>query len=146
MSDANVTNAANPNPPAPPLTEEDLLRGHHPLETAVGYILQVGVLLSALLLAIGLTWRWFVTGHFAIEYSIHGVNLFQFVVQEVRLALAEAFRPRLFVNLGIAVLLLTPYIRVFASMILFAAVERNAKYTAFTAFVLAVLTYTLFLR
>jgi uncharacterized membrane protein len=52
-------------------------------------------------------------------------------------------RPRLLVNLGIAVLMLTPYVRVLASMLYFMLVERNLKYGLFTAFVLAMLTYSL---
>ena len=48
------------------------------------------------------------------------------------------------VNLGIAVLLLTPYVRVLMSMLYFVFVERNLKYALFTGFVLAMLTYGLF--
>jgi uncharacterized membrane protein len=55
-------------------------------------------------------------------------------------------RSRLFINSGIVVLLLTPYVRVLASMLYFAAVEHNLKYTLFTGFVFSVLTYSLFLR
>jgi uncharacterized membrane protein len=55
-------------------------------------------------------------------------------------------RPRLLISLGIVALLLTPYLRVLASMLFFAVVEHNWKYTAFTAFVLIVLTYSLVLR
>jgi uncharacterized membrane protein len=40
----------------------------------------------------------------------------------------------------------TPYLRVAASAVYFALVERNLKYTLFTLFVFAVLTYSLFLR
>jgi len=47
-------------------------------------------------------------------------------------------------NVGLAVLMLTPYARVLASVLYFALVERSAKYTIFTGFVLAVLTYSLF--
>jgi uncharacterized membrane protein len=54
--------------------------------------------------------------------------------------------PHCLISLGIAALMLTPYVRVLASLIFFAAVEHNGKYAAFTAFVLAVLTYSLFLR
>jgi uncharacterized membrane protein len=46
----------------------------------------------------------------------------------------------------ISALVLTPYVRVLALPVLFAFVERNAKYAAFTGFVLAVLRYSLFLR
>jgi uncharacterized membrane protein len=40
--------------------------------------------------------------------------------------------------------MLTPYVRVLASMLYFVLVERNVKYGLFTGFVLAVLTYSLF--
>ncbi len=60
--------------------------------------------------------------------------------------LEAEFRPRLLVSLGIAALLLTPYLRVLASLLFFAFVEHNWKYSLFTGFVLAVLTYSLFLR
>jgi uncharacterized membrane protein len=48
--------------------------------------------------------------------------------------------------MGIGVLMLTPFVRVLASVFYFAFVEHNWKYTLFTAFVLSVLTYSLFLR
>jgi len=67
-------------------------------------------------------------------------------VTDFRQLAAGAWRPRLLVNLGLVVLLLTPYARVLASMLYFALVERNRKYTAFTTFVLLTLTYSLFLR
>jgi uncharacterized membrane protein len=42
--------------------------------------------------------------------------------------------------------MLTPYLRVVASVVYFMAGLRNWKYAVFTGFVLAVLTYSLFLR
>jgi uncharacterized membrane protein len=81
-----------------------------------------------------------------MDYVIAGVNFFEFVLEDVRQMLLGAFRPRLLVSLGIATLMLTPFVRVFASMLFFAVVEHNWKYTAFTAFVFTVLTYSLFLR
>jgi uncharacterized membrane protein len=53
-------------------------------------------------------------------------------------------RPRLLVNFGLAILLLTPYVRVVASFFYFAFIENNAKYAVFTSIVLGVLTYSLF--
>ncbi len=116
------------------------------MDSLVGYILLVGVLASIAFLAIGVIWHYVNTGKIGLDYSIQGMNLFQFIVSEFRLVTEFQLRPRLFVNLGIATLMLTPYVRVIASMIFFAFEEKNYKYTAFTAVVFAVLTYSLFLR
>jgi uncharacterized membrane protein len=59
---------------------------------------------------------------------------------------AGRWNPQTVVELGVCVLILTPYTRVLASMLYFAAVERNWKYTLFTLAVLAVLTYALVIR
>lgn len=120
--------------------------GHLDMEVLVGYILLVGVLLSVLLLAIGLVWHWTSRGKLEIEYDIKGKNLFEFLLLLLQQMFSGAFHPRFLVSLGIAVLLLTPLVRVSASMFYFAIEEHNWKYTAFTGFVLGVLTYSLFLR
>ena len=116
------------------------------MDAVVGYVLLIGVLLSMGLIATGVVWRWFNTGQLGLDYTIAGVNFFEFVLEDLRQVMLGAFRPRLLVSLGIATLMLTPFVRVFASMIFFAVVEHNWKYTAFTAFVFLVLTYSLFLR
>lgn len=116
------------------------------MDMLVGYILLVGVLASIVLIAAGVIWHFADTGHIGLDYSIAGMNLFQFIVTEFRQTTQLQLRPRLFVNLGIATLMLTPYIRVMASMLFFAFEERNYKYTIFTALVFTVLTYSLFLR
>ncbi len=116
------------------------------METLVGYILQVGVLLSVALLAAGLLWHWAATGSSRLDYTLAGMSFFQFLLADLQQALAGAFRPRLLVSLGIATLLLTPYLRVAASFLYFALVARDGKYATFTGFVWAVLTYSLFLR
>jgi uncharacterized membrane protein len=122
----------------------------HPLSssmnTLVGYVLLCGVVLSVLLIAGGLLWRWISAGRPGVDYELPRMNLFHFVAVEVRDLAEGKLRPRLLVSLGIAVLLLTPYLRVLVSLLYFAFVERNWKYVLFTGFVLAVLTYSLFLR
>ena len=112
----------------------------------IGSILSIGVILSAVFLLAGLIWRWVVTGHPELQYTIQGTNLFQFWLNDIHQATVGAFRPRLLVNIGIALLMMTPYLRVIASFAYFLFVERNIKYTVFTGFVLMVLTYSLFLR
>ena len=116
------------------------------MESLVGYILLTGVLLSVALLAVGFVWRWLRVGNLRFEHSIVGMNFFEFISSTLRQMASRAFRPRLFLNMGIAVLMLTPFVRVLASVFYFAFVEHNWKYTLFTAFVLTVLTYSLFLR
>ena len=116
------------------------------MDTLVGYVLLVGVMLSVVLVAAGLVWRWLKTGHLNIEYELAPQNLAEFLAGEFRHVVSGEFRPRLLVSLGIATLLLTPYLRVLASLLFFALAEHNWKYSAFTGFVLAVLTYSLFLR
>ncbi len=118
----------------------------HAMETMVGYILQTGVVISAALLLAGYVWRFASTGQLGFDYAISGMNLYEFVKAEVMQVVAGAIRPRLLVSLGIAVLLLTPLIRVMASMLFFAVVARNLKYALFTLFVLAVLAHSLFVR
>ena len=116
------------------------------MDVLVGYILLIGVLLSIGLIAIGVVWHYAATARLSLDYSIVGMNLFHFILHNFARAAHPPFRPRLFVNLGIATLLLTPYIRVLASMLFFAFTERNAKYTVFTAIVFLILTYSLFIR
>ncbi len=115
------------------------------MDTVIGYVLLGGVLVSVALLVAGLIWHWIKTGQVGVKFKIVRLNLFEFVAAELR-GIGNDFRPRLLVGLGIAALLLTPYLRVAASLAFFALVERNWKYSLFTGFVLAVLTYSLFLR
>jgi len=119
---------------------------HFDMESLVGYILLTGVLLSIALLAVGFVWRWLRVGNLRFEHSIAGMNFFEFILSTLRQMSSQAFRPRLFINMGIGVLMLTPFARVLASVFYFAFVEHNWKYTLFTGFVLSVLTYSLFLR
>ncbi len=116
------------------------------MESLVGYILLGGVLLSVALTVSGLMWHWLSTGVLTLQYTISGTNLLQFLAQDLHRLGSGAARPRVLVNLGIATLLLTPYLRVFVSMVFFAFVERNWKYTLFTAFVFSALSYSLFLH
>jgi uncharacterized membrane protein len=116
------------------------------MDVLLGFILRVGVLSSLVLVGAGLTWHWIRSGDARFDYTLAGSTVFQFVLTDLRAFVAGDLRPRLLLNLGIAVLLLTPYLRVLASMAYFALVERNRTYTLFTGFVLTILSYSLFLR
>ena len=113
------------------------------MDTLIGYTLQIGVMLSLALIAIGLLWHRLRWGTWQLDYTLPATTVFGFLVADVEQATGEPARPRMLINLGIAVLMLTPYVRVLMSMLYFALIERNVKYTIFTAFVLAMLTYGL---
>jgi len=116
------------------------------MDTIIGTTLQVGVILSLSLIATGLVWhrlRWG-TWQWPLDYTLPATTVFGFLVADVEQATGDPARPRMLVNLGIAALLLTPYVRVLMSMLYFVFVERNLKYAVFTGFVLAMLTYGLF--
>ena len=116
------------------------------MDTIIGFTLQIGVTLSLALITTGLVWhrlKWG-TWQWPADYRLPATTVFGFLVADVEQATGEPARPRMLVNLGIAALMLTPYVRVLMSMLYFAFVERNRKYAVFTAFVLAMLTYGLF--
>lgn len=116
------------------------------VETAVGYLLLTGVLCSVVLLSIGAVWNWLATGSVEMSYPVAKAAAYRFFLDDFRQIRTGPWTPRLITDLGIIVLLLTPFLRVFISVLYFAFVERNAKYAAFTLFVLSVLTYSLWLR
>ena len=114
------------------------------MENLIGSILFGGVLLSTAALCTGLIWRLVQSGHLSIEYSLGAHSLAGFWAQVIHGLMGLELRPRLLINLGLALLLMTPYVRVLVSFLFFVFVERNGKYSVFTFFVLSVLTYTLF--
>jgi uncharacterized membrane protein len=116
------------------------------MDAVVGYILLIGVSASLVLVMAALVWRWAETRTLVFDYKLSGMNLFQLILHEVRLVAHGTLRPRQLLSLGIAMLMLTPFIRVLASMVYFMAALRNWKYSVFTAIVLVTLTYSLFLR
>ncbi len=134
------------NPRDPKETTQHRRASWADMDLILGYLLSGGVLLSVMLVTTGLVWRWVNTGQLGVDYALPHMNLFEFLSADFHQVASAAFRPRLLVSLGIATLLLTPYARVLASLVLFLFVEHNWKYAVITGFVLAVLTYSLFLR
>jgi uncharacterized membrane protein len=86
------------------------------MESLVGYILLIGILLSVALLVVGFIWRWTRVGPLRFEHSLAGMNFFEFILSTLRQTASHAFRPRLFLNMGIGILMLTPFVRVLASV------------------------------
>lgn len=115
------------------------------MDTLVGTLLLIGVMASLALVAAGAIWSFLSTGRMVPNYRIVGMNFFGFTVATAAGLRHGRFTPKLLINTGIVTLMLTPFLRVLASMLYFLTVK-NPKYTAFTAFVLAVLAWSLFLR
>ena len=116
------------------------------MEVQVSHILIGGTVLSVALISAGLLWKYIESGGLRLDYELAGMNPFQFVASEIHLLVVGETRPRLLINMGIVVLMLTPFLRVLASMVYFFSVLKNWKYTLFTLFVLLVLTRSLFLQ
>lgn len=131
---------------SPTVATKPAPRGQKKMDLLVGYLLLCGVLLSMALIVGGMIWRFARIGRISLSQQIAGMNLFEFVAGEVRIVLADHLRPRTLIACGIAVLMLTPYIRVLASMLYFMFALKNWKYSLFTAIVLGVLTFSLFIR
>jgi uncharacterized membrane protein len=116
------------------------------LDGLVAWVLLIGVLISAALLVAGSCWNWALTGKLVPNYHLGGMNLLKFLALDLAGVIHGRVSPRLLINAGIAALMITPWVRVLISMLFFAFAQKNWMYTAFTAFVLAVLTWSLTLR
>lgn len=119
--------------------------GNSKLETIISLILIAGVVVSLLVTLTGL-FLYHSYGGFRInlddpQYFIHGRNFFSFIWDTVRGADGQS-ASLFMITLGIVILILTPYIRVIASFLFFAATN-DRKYVFITLFVLVALTISL---
>ena len=117
-------------------------------EKTIGYLLIVGVIISLLLEIAGVALLYHTYRQIDISQDtsvfIKGHDFFTFVLQQVEGKYAEK-SPFILMTAGIIVLVLTPYIRVLASVLHFAW-QRNWKYVCITLFVLIVVTLSLTLH
>ena len=130
------------------MTTEGLGSGESKLETAVSYILIIGVVISVLLEIIGIALfsRLTATCKFpkTALFFISGQNFFAFIINQFQ-HLFGTQNAIWFMTIGLIILILTPYIRAITSVIYFAW-EKNRKYVLITLFVLIVLTVSLALH
>jgi uncharacterized membrane protein len=116
------------------------------IERLIGDLLLMGVVVSAALLVTGVLWNTLMTGHPGLDYTIQGQNLFRFAEMDMSAILTQHLQPKLMLNMGVVVLLFTPFLRVAASVLYFALTEGNWKYSLITASVFAMLAYSLLLH
>ena len=114
------------------------------LETIISYILAIGVLASLAVEVVGLgyyTTTATLQVDFTSRWQTSGSDFFVYAWGTL-LSLGEGATPMTLIALGIVLLMVTPYLRVLASLLYF-TVERNSKYALISLFVLAVLTISL---
>ena len=130
------------------MKNEKLGSGESGLETAISYMLIVGVITSLLLEIAGIILLYRSYGNLAISQDarvfIRGRDFFTFIYQQFT-GSHPAGLGILLMTAGIIALILTPYLRVVASAIYF-GVEKNLKYLVITLFVLIVVTLSLTLH
>lgn len=111
------------------------------IERLIGGVLLGGVLLSAALILAGLGWHYYLHRDLTFKYLVSASTVFQFFTHDMTAFVSNPPRPRDLLNLGIAVLLLTPYVRVAISLLYFLLAERSWRFTLITGFVISVLTW-----
>jgi len=116
------------------------------LDSLISYILIFGVLVSLAVETLGIAAYYSSNGSLNIlfqpSFAMKGTNFFSYVWKLIQELSVESWSPMQVLSLGIVVLMLTPYLRVVASVIYF-GLTRNSKYLLITLFVLSVLTASL---
>jgi uncharacterized membrane protein len=122
--------------------------GESRLEIAISYLLIIGVVASLALEIVGIAIFHHCHGHLHIAEEkamfISGQNFFDFLHGLFRRNYVQK-TATLLMTLGIALLIVTPYLRVIMSVLYFTW-KRDKKYALITIFVLAVLTIGLGFR
>jgi len=115
------------------------------LETIISYILIGGVMLSVIIECFGLLLYYAETGDivlsFSSEWQLSGDNFFSYSAQLFSSFIGGVSTIRI-MALGIVLLMLTPFLRVIASVTYF-GLRRDLTYVLITIFVLVVLTLSL---
>jgi uncharacterized membrane protein len=137
------TDQSHPKAMQTPKTQEQHLETQ--MEGLIGTLLLVGLVVSVSLILTGLIWDFTRTGQLGLDYTVQDENLYKFLWQDTQALFSQPVSPKLVLNLGVIVLLFTPYLRVVTSFFYFLLVERSLKYASFTGIVLLILTMGLFI-
>jgi len=120
--------------------------GEEKLELAISYILIIGSIVSVAIEAIGIFSHYYVHRDLSIvfqpQYALKGADFFSYSGVTVLSLIQRSWTPFQILALGLVRLMITPYMRVVASVVYFGA-ARNVKYLAITTFVLVILTASL---
>jgi len=116
------------------------------LEMAISYILMLGVGISVVVESIGMLNYYYMNGNLDItfqpELALKGTNIFTYAGATIFRLFTGTWTPFSFLGLGVILMLMTPYVRVWASVIYFSLVK-NKKYLFITGIVLVILTVSM---
>lgn len=119
------------------------------LDLLISYILIVGVIASVLIEATGIFQYYYAHRDLDIvfkqEFALKGTDFFSYAAQTIQALFVDKWTPVTVLAFGLVLLLITPYVRVLASVVYFGLV-RNVKYLSITLFVLVILTASLILH
>lgn len=115
------------------------------MEDLISSILRSGMWISMGLVMAGLALQATGAGQGGFEDRLQGTNVLQFLLADLHRAGSPRLWLSLLAHLGVAVVLVTPYARVLASLYYFACVERRGTHALLTSLALVTLTYILFL-
>jgi uncharacterized membrane protein len=120
--------------------------GEEKLEVGISYILVIGVIASVVVESIGIAGYYHLNGNldiiFAPGLALKGTDFFSYTGAAVQAFVKGSWTPFHILGLGMVLLMITPYMRVVASVVYFGW-ARNLKYLLITIFVLVVLTASL---
>lgn len=112
------------------------------IEQTISTLLRTGVAVSGLIVLIGGIYYLAAHGHESANYRVfHPLPSIDRIIGQI-VAGTFAGRAQSIIQLGILALIATPILRVMFSLVGF-AIERDSKYVAITALVLALLIYSL---
>jgi len=121
-------------------------QGEEKLELAISYVLILGVLVSVAIETFGIVSYYFSNGNLDIlfqpNFAMRGTNFFSYTAKLTQQLSEGVITPMQWLGLGIVLLMITPYLRVVASVVYF-GLAKNPKYLFITLFVLIVLTASL---
>lgn len=116
------------------------------LDLVISYILIIGVVASVAIESSGIISYNHFNGNlnvlFQPEYALKGTNFFSYTLAAFQGLWGGNWSPFQILSLGVILLMITPYIRVVASVIYF-ALARNVKYLFITLLVFVILTASL---
>lgn len=121
-------------------------RNEEGLELAISYVLITGVLASVVVETFGIVSYYLANGNLNILFqpssAMKGTDFFSYTAMLAQQLSVGVLTPMQVLGLGIVLLMMTPYLRVVASVVYF-GLAKNPKYLFITLFVLIVLTASL---